>query len=127
MTPADLTALRDRITSASGPDRELDRDIGLLLWGWKRVEVAGRMMIEDHEGNLDLDHPGSLYPSPTESIDAAVALIEQQGWSWKVMRHENGRYYAEAGPEPWQFAAPTAPLTLLLALIDALLAQEAAR
>lgn len=122
MTPADLTTLRDRIASATGPDRELDAAIHEWQFGL---------------GSAVPEFWPAFDPAPyTTSIDAAVALIERAGLTMAgySVRH------VYAGMGDWLYSAgvgahgnehvadgPTAPLALLLALINALLAQEAAR
>ena len=81
----DLETLARRIKDAEGPDRELDREIGLAIGGWKAGSLYGHKTIT--VGNdTSADHPGGMYPSPTESIDAAVSILEKAvpGVPWKM-------------------------------------------
>ena len=82
----DYSGLLSRIEQASGPSRELDRDIAEMV-GWSRRVVS---MGEDdywRDGDQswtreDDDHP----PRWTASLDATVALIGRMlpGYIWSV-------------------------------------------
>jgi hypothetical protein len=76
---ADLGELLARVEAATDFDRTLDRDIGLAIGGWKMVEVAtpNPTWMLDIDGDLYPDHPGSMYPALTESVDEALALVER--------------------------------------------------
>lgn len=124
----DLTALARRVEEATEEDRELDRDIGLAIGGWKRttLTLGGDQIVGlDVDGGFYPDHPGSMYPSFTSSLDAVVSLVERLGgvpaleknsvpsetlWdAW--VQNDTGNYYG---------GGPTAPLALLLAAVRAL-------
>lgn len=82
----DIEGLLTQLQEATGPDRELDADILIEVFGWRR----GRS--ETLDGYLLA--PGSMewvsnYPSPTSSLDAALTLVKDT-------------MYAIAGP--WVFA-----------------------
>lgn len=72
----DMTALIARLEAAEGPDRALDREIGLRIDGWyETVDSHGECLMAN--GDRYPDHPASEYPSFTESLDAALALAER--------------------------------------------------
>lgn len=76
MTPREqLEALARRCEEASGPDRELDRDIGIDVLGWVTFRGYGCDMVRDHEGNEHADSPGGTYPALTELLDEALTLV----------------------------------------------------
>lgn len=134
-----LKTLIQRIEEAGGPDRELDLAIGLAIGGWELGRYtaegwfaeAGGTMVRDHDGDIWPAHPGSLYPALTESIDAALALVERclPGQSLVIAR---GRLTPEEPLWACQFfsfdarkvTAETeheqAPLAICLALLRAL-------
>jgi hypothetical protein len=118
-----------RLEAATGLDRDLDRDIGLLIGGWRLEEYATpnpTMMLVVGE-DVYPDHPGSLYPSFTESIDAALGLVERMlpGWGVKVDTCGQAVLYA-GGKSDWYLAdASSPPFAILIALFRALEAQEA--
>lgn len=81
-----LEELIAALEKAEGFDRELDLQIGLLVDGWKLgylskdfvwSEGLGTSFVKDHEGNINSAHPGGMYPSYTESLDEAVALVNR--------------------------------------------------
>jgi hypothetical protein len=130
----DLTGLLARCEAATDFDRELDRAIGFAIDGWKTAEITRTtgvvsQMIDIH-GDLYPDHPGSMYPAFTESIDAALALVERMlpGAQW-------GRDTESGEIELWYMTVPqqhfrewmtasakcsTVPLSILVALLKAL-------
>ncbi len=61
------------IEAADCFDRSLDREIGLALGGW---QVRGDM-IADNAGNTYVDHPGGMYPSPTEELQVALDMADR--------------------------------------------------
>lgn len=105
---SDLMELLERVRKATGPDRELERDI--------MVEAFG-------------DGVRNALPVPTytASIDAALALVERKlpGWIWMLDKNESGPFdfvlWAETGLRAKANAmGPTAPLAILAALLTAL-------
>lgn len=72
---SDLAELLARVEAATDFDRDLDRDIGIAIDGWK--VIAERTLYVPFEDTYYADHPGSMYPSLTESIDAAVSLADR--------------------------------------------------
>lgn len=132
-----------RVKAANGPDRELDRAIGLAVGGWwATVDEHGDAIMCD--GDRYPDHPGSMYPALTESVDAALALVERLLPGWRVSIFGNHLTGAKGGkgwrvglqspqkakPDSLGFRwpkinadclyAPTAPLAILAALLSAL-------
>lgn len=101
MTDTDLVerlrGLIARLEKLEGPDREIDG----LLFGWlHNTEPCGTFMCGFVEEKFQFRHPddspegryrawyvsGDDVPAYTESLDAAVALVERvlPGWSWRV-------------------------------------------
>jgi hypothetical protein len=129
---AAIKALRERVEAATGPDRELDRDL---------CEMLG-----DHNEFLDCPQIGSLYgiSALTRSLDAAFALIEhcvpgshgrveprffeenEVRWRGYIIRPD----WAKWNPvdDDWfevhQAMAATPPLAIVLALLTALEAHQ---
>jgi hypothetical protein len=80
-----LRALVARVEAATGPDRELAKDImqavkgarfldgGLCEMGGWYYATPGR----------DDDNPHPPLPDPTASLDAAASLVPA-GWTWRV-------------------------------------------
>lgn len=122
---SELAALIERVEALAGPDREVDREIGLLIGGWKATnDQCGAAFII--EGDRYPDHPGSEYPALTESLDAAVALVEKAlpGCHWEVTTTgwKPGATIMWRPLTPWgsQGAyAPTPAIALILALLRA--------
>lgn len=142
-------SLLERVQAASGPDREIDREIGFALDGWRKVDLpqgrrggsyvthhSDRHLIhvpDDAGGTYYADHPGSMYPSVTESIDAALALVERKlpGWLWQVKHgfgYEAMLWSLERDGDDYPPATGTsqasAPLAILGALLTALEAEK---
>lgn len=90
---ADMQELISRLEAAEGPDRALDREIGLRIDGWyETVDSHGECLMVN--GDRYPDHPESEYPSFTESLDAALALAERVLPGWCV------------GVQPWFHTDP---------------------
>lgn len=79
----DYSELLSRIEQASGPDREIDAYIDVLLFGgetvWKQANYtmemypASRRASKNHIGGFANEH----VPLYTASLDATVALVER--------------------------------------------------
>lgn len=122
-----------RLEAASGPDRGLDRDIGLAIAGWHYQHTAehGDLIYVPEDDCLYPDHPGAMYPHLTESLGAAIALVERMrpGWSWEARRSGFGNGQAAIW-NPMEQPAPgktvradhtsSPAIALLLALFRAL-------
>ena len=118
-----LDTLIDRVRGLTGPDREVDREIGLTICGWTTaVDQWGEALMVD--GNRYPDHPGSEYPTFTDGLDAVVSLVERElpGFSWQV-----GTNGPDATPFGWvgrgyeaSHLAATPTLALLLAFLAAM-------
>lgn len=121
----------ERLEKAEDFDRDLDRDIGLALMGWRYedVEGFGQMIYIPDENAFYPDHPGSLTPSITSSIDAAIALVEKALPDTAILLG----YGQDELTKPWaRISVPcgssngaTLPLAILRALFRALEAKPA--
>ena len=98
-----LNELADRIAAATGSDRELDVALARMFGG------------------------GEPPPDYTSSVDRCIELVHavMPGWAWHVGWNATGILpYASLhhGTELAEAAAPTVPLALLRALLQARLA-----
>jgi len=136
-----LTELREKVERASGADRELDLLIGLTIDGWQLGElvggfprgtfspVLGGTLVKDSSGDVNVAVPGGMYPAPTESIDAALALVERKlpnawvnldgcGRAWTcILTPTDDKPQTTSGDIPL-VAAPTAILACLLRALE---------
>jgi hypothetical protein len=98
MTPldaAEIVALAERVEAATGPDRELDRDVfALILIPGRRLAGDERDIVatEDRRGAHFLRHIKAY----TASIDAAMTLVPE-GCLFHVRTLWDG-------PQPWGYA-----------------------
>lgn len=127
MTTDILTRLRE----AEGPDRELDRDIGLAIGGWRYEALGdlGEMLFVPEDATYYGDSPGAMYPSFTESIEASLALVERMlpGCAWEITTtgFKPGASIVVHGPRTMFGAyANTPALALIAALFTALQEKE---
>jgi hypothetical protein len=128
----DYLDIIERLGKAEDFDRDLDRDIGLALMGWRYEEVEGfgQMIYIPDENAYYPDHPGSLTPSITSSIDAAIALVERMlPGSYVDVSGDMQNYQWECNVVPPGSAtgiglSTTGPIAILLALFDALEEKE---
>lgn len=130
MGTPDLVALRNRIASLSGPDREVDGDLFFRL----DPEFPSFAMHMSGMSDPAIFATGAYThvtaPAYTASIDAAVALVERllPGWGWQVGRNGAAFVYRyvddlkEALDDDVTFRGKgaTPALSLLLALLDAI-------
>lgn len=87
----DYSSILDRLGKSTGPDRELDFAIGATLDGWERKWSEDR---ETHRGGWYMrqadfswsHYSVALLPQYTDSLDAAIALVERMlpGWNFQV-------------------------------------------
>lgn len=75
-----------RLEAATGMDRDLDREIGLQVAGWKLGQFQGNQMLVLPDGNSYSDSPGCDYPSFTESIETALTLVPENASGWDCGR-----------------------------------------
>ena len=131
---SDLTELLERVKAATGPDRELDGDVWLaVISGATRRNVMAAWPDEDviweyHDPERNTMFRDNMIPRLSASIDAAVAIVERKmpGWVWQVrksgyveLHHPTHHLKDEIG------TAKTPPLSILAALLSALIAQGA--
>jgi hypothetical protein len=137
----DLSNLIERVEKASGPDREISRDI-LCLCGWSYEKRGRDIKLWMYGPNGERrDHPGvGLFDAPhvTKSTDAITALIEQKlpGLVVKATKLGDGSghwqiteaWLSDTGDEVISDFAPMEPkpgaLALCLAFLLALQSQE---
>ena len=115
-----LSELLERVNAASA-DYRIGYDVTVALLG---REAAHAFLYHGARGHIN----------PATSIDAAVALIERvlPGWRWMVRRiyPEDGGgplfcAYAEQVDGPmFSRTAPTPPLALIAALLEAKIAED---
>ena len=124
ITPEALSALRDRLIAATGPDAFIDDDLewecgdwtNLGGW-WRRHKITGV------EERYHYSNP----PAYTASIDAALGLVTRLLPGWRLAMYTDGEgkgpcCLAMLDDEPVKANchAPTLPLALLTALVSAL-------
>jgi hypothetical protein len=85
--PATLLALAERCEQAAGPDRGLDAEIAVALFGGEIIWKAARYTMDLYPARRfqNSDYIGGYQNSGiltyTESLDAAVTLV-LEGWTW---------------------------------------------
>ena len=138
----DLHSLLTRVEAATGPDRELDADIDVAMFGGETVWLTANYTMEQYPASR---RPNSAFvggianehvPLVTASLDAALALVgemlpgsefemgstsppEGEGQFWAVVwaRQKSKRISQIA-------TANTLPLAVLSALLRALIAKQ---
>lgn len=114
----ELRALIERVERATGPDREIEFEVGIQMCGFERCSV------QESDGPCNEVHEAGYY---TSSLDAVVALVERElpGWDWgcetTICGGDNrySGYVAQKmriGPEAY---GKTPALALLLAFLRA--------
>jgi hypothetical protein len=124
MTKADeLLALAIRCEQATGPDREIDRDIGLMLGLYDNPEDLGCF---DDTAEAVVGGGGQTFAPPafTASLDAAMTLVPE-GWSGTATKRANGKGLAEVD-RPGSLRKVSWAATPALALCAAVLRARAA-
>jgi hypothetical protein len=129
MKEGDLSLLLERVEGASGPDRELDGHLYGAL-GYQIIQRFGGF-----EWRPEGKGVWQTMPSPTASLDAALALCERvlptayrdlgEGFDTKAQRRfwlATLTYHEKTGSHDAE--APTAPLALLAALLKAKASQH---
>lgn len=85
----ELLGLAAKCEAASGPDRELDVRISLLISGvvYAESDVADLLRVRDEPTGYGRYRPADEYvPAYTASLDAALTLVPE-GAPWKVEDH----------------------------------------
>ncbi|WP_300379547.1 hypothetical protein [Henriciella sp.] len=136
---AELEGLVERLREAEEGTYELDRDIGLALGEWRylpddyelNIQFPGSRFMEADDTIFN-DSPASIGgPAYTQSLDAALALVEEKlpGWAvanlaqqddrtwWAELRRGQLTSYTGVAAA---MTAPTPALALLIALLTAL-------
>lgn len=129
----DLNELLERVKAATGPDRELDRDICIALqYGGENSEGAANVRVDPEWGDdndlifeIGAEECCNPIPELTASIDAALALAERVLPGWEIALGtcglNNCPWACLTEPEePFRGFAADAP-TMELAFIEALL------
>jgi hypothetical protein len=100
----DLATIIAALENAAGMDRELDLEIGLAFGGWSYVDMPphGNMIFVPDEKSYYVDHPGSMYPSYTETVDTALAFMRAQLPGWMVMNLSEWEAEPLRTRGPWQ-------------------------
>jgi hypothetical protein len=118
-----------RLEAATGPDRELDAEIGIAAKRFVRTHDGprGYVLARIDADGLIVDLPGSggplaLVPRYTASIDAALSWMPE-GWRWQ-MRQDPSQYcgilHKERVTDPIHRGfAPTPALALCIAIARA--------
>jgi len=129
-TDTDLNALLERVKAAKGPDREIDIAIHVIVTNEGRI---GDYASVDEYTNSAIQL-GWNTPRVTSSIDAALALTERvlpgakrsatelvAGWAASVLIVDSG--HPDFVSEDYHADAPTAPLAILAATLQALISR----
>lgn len=138
---AALTRLEERLIAATGPDRELDRDLWWVMDPRRSQSAFNRASLglpKEYDPNKPIPRGvgfiavEAMAPTYTASIDAALTLVPD-GWEWLVSNRapapHTGRAYINnrtliyigggMTPNPRhrsaEVTAPTAPLAICLA------------
>lgn len=126
-----LEELLERVKAATGPDRELDGDIAEALG----INPKGsfRMRSSPDKAAFGIGAYSSWKPDPlTASIDAALALVERvlPGWTYNFgnVGEDDCGWACLTQPEgdctDFGASAPTIPLAILAALLQALTSER---
>lgn len=130
-----LHSLLTRVEAATGPDRELDAHIMCALNGYTMHEDSnpndGIFAFWDGAPWKSTCHNCTIWPSPTASLDAALALVGEKlpGWDWSI-HCDNGRAIAgiqppsEDGCDLADCEAATPALAICTAILRALIAKQ---
>lgn len=149
-----LTALRDRVAAATGPDRELDAEIDAALFGGRASHTftegtPAANLRRSYDLGTVFDHSDPLTNGGhvlskqtrhstkiTASIDAALALVERElpGWKPKVAQEDENLWRVHLGHgsfhptrRPDGGSSHAAGPTAALSILLALLAAKIAR
>lgn len=124
----DLSELLERVKAATGPDRDLDAAIGKALgaeFKARNVHRRGHYI----GGKPVLLRVAEDYPRFTASVDATLALVERclPGWRYDIHSPRFGTPFEgvlmdgdSASRRIVVGHAPTAPLAILSALLQAI-------
>lgn len=129
-----LPDLISRLQAATGPDREIDRDIARLFDVLPTVPFKGPSTWDMHKGMYwmigkkdTIDGPveekfGRTAPNYTRYIDAAVTLVPKDKW-WNVTSYPICATVGDADgtipPDRYQVCASTPAIALCIAALRA--------
>ncbi len=131
--------LIERVESGEEPDRELDGDIAVAVYGGEVVWLTANYTMEQYPARR---HPSRMHvggfanshvPHFTGSVDAVLSLMEQKlpGWCWEA-KHAIGCHaivwqvckdYDDEGCKTIGFHMSSSPRALLAACLRAIQAQ----
>jgi len=130
----DLAELLERVKAATGPDREIDRDLTEALYS--DISTRERRVLANDQFAWMHPEYGLVRCEPyTASVDAALALVERvlPRWEFNLSVEHPGDdgaaiWRAEIGDPLMGFdaEAPTPALALLAAALEALAYQQPA-
>jgi hypothetical protein len=133
----DISELIERVKAATGPDRELDALLYAIVADHRTVrenmhpEFGRQLLARNNRPPHDeywLDHPATVFPAYTASIDAALALAERvlPGCVWTIeadacwLRVLTEDDVAEFQGNKAGMGGKWTPLAIVLALLTAL-------
>jgi len=130
-----LKALRERVSLASGPDREIDGQIALLI-GWTLQKMKGDAKPYWRKPGVVEYYRRSDLPAYSSSVDEAILLVEKMmpGHYWRVEKaceypalvgrqHKFAALVLEWGVSKRAEEGATPALAILAALLSALISQ----
>lgn len=124
---SNLAVLLERVKAATGPNQELDAQIG-LAFGWEPNIYHTAWFPPDYDDDLKDDYLPQL-PLFTASIDAALALVEKvlPGWKHAVGNHCPGNYcwlWPDSKTNGHFEKAASESAAILAAMLSALIEKE---
>ncbi len=111
----DLNALIERLSRATGPDRELDAAIAVAIKGGRIDWILDGITKETFPVRVYPDTTGvtargelqAAVPRYTSSIDAAMTLVPE-GWNWELSNNPPSAWMCESGYNPDTYNGETA-------------------
>jgi hypothetical protein len=119
--------LASRVEAATGPDREIDREIMALDYDWKRRALSKGSRFRDkcwvHRATNKWRTTAPDGFEFTTSLDAAMTLVPEGAWWWVEAQPLGTAFLAGAGDERVSTAA-TPALALCAAALKAIAGRE---
>ena len=113
-----VNELLSGLKKATGPDRELDREIGFLICGWTTFRHLTHVVMLQTKDGAFLDDPDSLYPAFTESLGDAFTLVPKE-YDWIIARTNGGLTIHACVGDTKEHFGETPALALCIAAIEA--------